>query len=76
MFAIFFYNVSGKKKAQLVCYWKTGTSRSSKKKGEVSVLKKRTNACGRHKNGSKLETMRLRISQNWAGGGAEGFGGA
>lgn len=47
----------------------TGTSTSGKK-GQMSILSKRTNACARHEIDSKLETMRLRITENSAGGGA------
>lgn len=57
------------KNDQLVCCSKTGTFPSKKKKGQVSVLNKRTNACARHENDSKLKTMRLRITENSAGGG-------
>lgn len=52
----------------------TGTSTSREKKGQMSVLSKRTNACARHEIDSKLETMRLRITENSAGG--RGRGGA
>lgn len=34
----------------------------------MSVLSKRTNARARHEIDSKLETMRLRITENSAGG--------